>query len=129
MPDKIKEDKKEMNETDDEEEKLEEFEEDLSCSFSISLMANNLLATDSSDKLDSESTENYIFEDEKFINLTTEIREELIVNLPLKRVAPQYREKPLEDIYPQFAEKKIVKTKNNSEFDDRWSTLKNLKFN
>jgi uncharacterized metal-binding protein YceD (DUF177 family) len=108
---------------------LEDFEEDLECDFSISLVASNVLATDKKDRDDSESSENFIFEDEKYITLTSEIREELIVNLPLKRVAPKYREKSLEDIYPQFVEKIKEKTKKDSEFDDRWSSLKNLKFN
>lgn len=108
---------------------LEDFEEDLSCDFSISLVANNLLAAENKDRADDEASEKYIYEDEKHIDLTSEIREELIVNLPLKRVAPKYREKSFEDIYPQFAEKKKAKTKKNPEIDDRWSALKNLKFN
>ena len=108
---------------------LEEYEEDLTCDFSITFLANNLLAGAAKENPDKETEENYIFEDVKHIDVTNEIREELIVSLPLKRVAPKYRDKSFEEIYPQFAEKKKSKQKKDQAFDDRWSALKNLKFN
>ena len=52
-----------------------------------------------------------------------EVRQELAVNLPLKRTAPKYRDKDFADIFPQYAETE------SQEIDPRWAALKAIKFN
>lgn len=89
-------------------------------------------------KLKDKNTNNYneyiISEDDKYIDLTNEVREELAVNLPMKRVAPQFRDKNFEELYPMYAansknNNSSNKNKKKSEIDDRWESLRKLKFN
>lgn len=62
--------------------------------------------------------------DEMEIDITNEVVEQLLVAIPMKKIAPEFRDKEITDIYPDFTvdedERKV-----NSE----WSKLKNLKFN
>lgn len=81
------------------------------------------------DKMEKEINEYFISDDEKYLDLNKEIREELEVNIPMKRIAPEFRGKTFEDIFPEFSnEKKETKRKSSpDEIDDRWAPLKNLK--
>ncbi len=60
-----------------------------------------------------------IREDDTYIDLAEEVRQELAVHLPMKRVAPQYREIPFEQLYPQYAATPAGE-------DDRWRPLREL---
>lgn len=58
------------------------------------------------------------------IDITEEVAEQLLVAIPMKRIAPEYREKDIKEIYPEYvADDSEMKT------DPAWSKLKNLKFN
>jgi len=73
----------------------------------------------------------YIREDDTAIDITDEVRQELAVNLPLKRVAPQYRDKNLGDIFPEFDADagELRSTPNETqEIDPRWAALGNISF-
>ena len=60
-----------------------------------------------------------IRDDELFIDLSDEVRQELALSLPMKRIAPEFRDKEWEDIAPEVA----------TEIDDRWKALKGLNLN
>lgn len=66
----------------------------------------------------------YIHEDDKEIDITDEVRQELAIHLPMKRIAPAYRNADINQLYPSAAdtasEEKVV--------DERWAKLKNLRF-
>ncbi len=62
---------------------------------------------------------NIIRDDELFIDLSDEVRQELALSLPMKRIAPEFRDKEWEDIAPEVA----------TEIDDRWKALKGLNLN
>jgi len=64
----------------------------------------------------------YIGEEEKTADITEIVLQELLVKLPMRKIAPQYRGKSVEDIYPQMKESK---KEGQSPFD----ILKNLKNN
>lgn len=68
-----------------------------------------------------------IREDIKFIDITTYAMESLALELPMKRIAPQFRDKELDEIYPEVADK--ISHESNYVLDERWSKLKNLKIN
>ncbi len=73
----------------------------------------------------------YIREDDMAIDITDEVRQELAVNLPLKRVAPQYRNKTLGDIFPEFDADTEQSNSTPSEMhgiDPRWAALGNISF-
>ena len=101
---------------------LEEFSEEITATIDVSYLADTevfLLQDPAGD-------ENiYIIrEDEPFIDLSVEVCEELALNLPMKRIAPQYRDKELKDILPDRAV-----TDNDEKIDERWAALKNIHLN
>ncbi|MFA7325364.1 MAG: YceD family protein [Candidatus Kapaibacterium sp.] len=64
----------------------------------------------------------YVGEEEKNANITEIVVQELLVKVPMKKVAPQYKDKDIEEIYPEIKE---IKKEGLSPFD----ILKNLKHN
>lgn len=60
-----------------------------------------------------------IREDDTHIDLSEEVRQELAVHLPMKRIAPAYRDIPFEQLYPQYAAPPAGE-------DDRWAPLRQL---
>ena len=112
---------------------LKEFEETIEGNLKLSLLADSEMSRKLKIEKDeiAETEKNIISEDDKYIDITDEVREELIVRLPMRRVAPEYKEKSLKDIYPQYSsdaneDKKKTKKK---EPDERWAPLKKLKLN
>lgn len=97
---------------------LEEFNEDIEADINI------IILKDVKEELRVNTDENtlYISSDAKNVDITDIVLQELLVKIPMKKVAPQYRGKEIEEIYPQFKEEKEVR---KSPFD----ILKNLKNN
>jgi uncharacterized metal-binding protein YceD (DUF177 family) len=110
---------------------LNEFVEKIEFDYKNSFIANQLVFADQKKRDLKPDEEKAIAEDEKFIDLTDDIREELIVHLPMKRVSPEFRDKSFEDVFPQYSgsDNKKSKKKKDHEIDDRWSALKNIKLN
>ncbi len=109
---------------------LEEYTETISVQISSSFYANNELyfsLKGISEEL-RETPEHIIHEDDKYIDISEDVRQELAIHLPMKRIAPKYRGKSFEDIYPQFSADAKLKGKTK-EVDERWSALKKLKNN
>lgn len=108
---------------------LMEYTEKIKVDIKASYLADDTLYA-LKDSIDPDSRENIIREDDKYIDITDDVREELAVSLPMKRVAPEFAGKSFEDIYPEFSAKKENKGKSKGEeVDDRWAPLKNLKMN
>jgi uncharacterized metal-binding protein YceD (DUF177 family) len=80
------------------------------------------------ENLDSEPVpgELYALEEDHEIDITNEVTEQLIVAIPMKKIAPEYRGKEIEDIYPGHVPEK---KDSNEQVDSRWSKLKEIKFN
>lgn len=102
---------------------LKEYEEKISTDISISFLAGN-------DKLrgyeeEEDDAIHTISDEAKFINITSDVCQLLAVNIPMKKIAPEYRDKDISDIYPDYDPNK----KEENEIDERWSGLKKLKFN
>lgn len=109
---------------------LEEYTETISVQITSSFYANNELyfsLKGISEEL-RETPEHIIHEDDKYIDISEDVRQELAIHLPMKRIAPKYRGKSFEDIYPQFSADIKPKGKTK-EIDERWSALKKLKNN
>jgi uncharacterized protein len=77
----------------------------------------------------------YIREDDRFIDLTEEVRQQLVLAIPMKRVAPQYRDKDFYDIIEYQAQStegnystELQQDSHPFIADDRWSVLQTLKF-
>lgn len=72
----------------------------------------------------------YIHEDESHLDITEEVRQELALNLPMKRIAPSYRDRKLEELYPflNAAENDDSEQQGAEPVDERWAALKNITF-
>jgi uncharacterized metal-binding protein YceD (DUF177 family) len=104
----------------------EEFDETIHARFSLEYIANTMLANFHADDEDRDPPF-YIRDDDTKIDITDEVRQEMAINLPLKRTAPQYRGKEFADIFPAFTEKQ--EDENTKEaLDPRWAALKSIQF-
>ncbi len=104
---------------------LNEYIEKVSCNIKLSYLADEELFRfgQGSDIANAEAR--ILHPDDKFLDITEEVREELAVNLPMKRISPEYRDKSLVELYPD-----IVVEKNTAPIeDDRWKDLKKIRFN
>jgi uncharacterized metal-binding protein YceD (DUF177 family) len=109
---------------------LKEFVETIKVNIKISFFTDHSLRKVQMYDPKQDLAEVIISEDEKYLDLTNEIREQLVVNLPMKRISPEYIGKTLEEIYPQYTGAKETKKKKKSEpVDDRWAPLAKLKVN
>ena len=97
---------------------VEKFQEEIEAEIEIIVMKGM------KEEYRSELDENTIFigEEEKIANITEIVLQELLVKIPMKKVAPKYRGKEIEDIYPKL---KDDKKEGLSPFD----IFKNLKNN
>lgn len=107
----------------------EEFEEVITAECSLEYISNTHLALLQADAADIEPPF-YIRDDDTSINITDEIRQELGVMLPLKRISPQYRDKDFTDVFPEFANdgKSASTATTEQPLDPRWAALQNIKF-
>jgi uncharacterized metal-binding protein YceD (DUF177 family) len=103
---------------------LEEFLEKISCDFEFSFMSNNDLyyLNKAKGTMETDSGEVILHEDDQEIDISEQIRQELMLNLPMKRIAPEYRDKTIEELYPEF----LDSNQNNSQIDERWKGLEGL---
>ncbi len=109
---------------------LKEYEELITAEVKLSFLADtDLYLLKGKDDV-KESEEFIVHEDEQYVDISRIVSEMLDVSLPMKKVAPEYRDKEFEDIFPEFsAEKAKEEGENERESDDRWNALKNLKLN
>ncbi len=105
---------------------LREFEQNIKTEMNCTFLANNELFHMKKNNAIIETAEVIIHEDEKYIDLTNDIVEELTVHLPMKRIHPDLEGKKLEDLYPEYSAKLNNIQKRN--YDDRWEVLKGIKF-
>jgi uncharacterized metal-binding protein YceD (DUF177 family) len=71
---------------------------------------------------DDESQPLVVREDDRYIDITDDIRQELMVHLPMRRIAPQYRDAELEDVFPQLQQRE-----EDAPVDERWAQLQQLR--
>ncbi|MES2765685.1 MAG: DUF177 domain-containing protein [Bacteroidota bacterium] len=117
---------------------LTDYAEPIKAEIAVSYMANSDLLKTAESSASKDDKVKLIRDDQREIDITEEVREELVVNIPMKRIAPDYRDKELEDIFPEIAAKSTdeIPSKKSSknkplkedEIDDRWAALKKLKF-
>ena len=108
---------------------LKEFVEIISSELKLSFISNNEQFQFNKNKeleqkpKNNDNLEILIPEDLKNIDITIEVREELELNIPMKKLAPDLVGKEFKDIYPEYTS--IDKDK----IDDRWEILKSIKTN
>lgn len=67
-----------------------------------------------------------IREDAHVIDITDDVRQELMVNVPMRRVAPQYRDKELTELFPELKDRD-ADAPHADVAVDQWAALKKLK--
>lgn len=115
---------------------MEDYVEHIEVDIKSSFLANNELYSSLSGISEElrDFEEHIIHEDDKYIDLTEDIRQGLALGLPMKRISPKYRNKSFDEMFPQYSankyyESKLRKKKKDQEVDERWSALKKLKLN
>lgn len=103
---------------------LEEYIEPIKAEIKLAYIADEELYRFGQGSDIAKAEERIIHPDDKNIDITEEVREELVVNLPMKRVSPAYRDKDVKELYPQYWAEENVKIE-----DDKWAELKKIKFN
>ncbi len=103
---------------------LEEFIEPISAELKLSYIADEELYRFGQDSDIAKAESRVIHPDDKYIDISEEVREELTVNLPMKRISPEYRDKDIKEIYPEYTAEQNIKIE-----DDKWAELKKIKFN
>ncbi|MFH1049697.1 MAG: DUF177 domain-containing protein [bacterium] len=112
---------------------LEEFTETIMVDVNLSFVVENKLAENSRRQIaerqnKKQETEGVrVSADGKYADISGEIREIFAVSLPMKRIAPKYRDKELKEIFPEF-------DAGNDEpepdfIDERWAPLKKINNN
>ncbi len=102
----------------------EEYEEEIVVPIAVTFIKNSELYAQQKLEADPEPPF-YIHDDAKYLDITDYVRQELALHLPMKRVAPWYRDKELEDIFP-FLQRQA--REREQQIDERWSVLRKLKF-
>ena len=104
---------------------LKEFDENIIAELSINYMIDTELYLRHREEGAEEVYDVHaVHEESKVIDMTSEIIEELAVRLPLKRIAPELRDKNLEDL----VDKRFLDDsgEDHMSMPDAWSVLKNL---
>ena len=108
---------------------LEEFDEPLQAAFHIEFKVDHLLAAKqqgSEGEFDDEEVRG-MYTENKVIDITEDVRQVLTVAIPFRRVAPEYRDKKLNEIHSSVAVRDSNVVDLHVEVDDRWSALSKLK--
>ncbi|RPI68839.1 MAG: DUF177 domain-containing protein [Ignavibacteriae bacterium] len=100
---------------------LEDYVEPISTTISLEYRIDNELASQQAGTMVESDEIHGIRDDHNHIDITDEVRQELILSLPMKRVAPQYRDLDLTELHPELGEV------DEEPPDDRWAALKNIK--
>lgn len=107
---------------------LEEYDEPITFDLDLDFVTDSSLASvqrKNPDALDEEDVR-AIRDEDNTIDLTEDIRQELMVALPMRRVSPAYRDKNLEEIFPTIAETDTSGPPDETP-DGRWEALRKLK--
>jgi uncharacterized metal-binding protein YceD (DUF177 family) len=102
---------------------LEEFEQQISAQLELNYIVDSNLFFMKKDYSDDGSGEIVIPDDEEFVDITEDVKDILVVSLPMKKVSPKYIGKSFSEIYPQYSS-----AKKDDVVDDRWAGLKNISF-
>jgi uncharacterized metal-binding protein YceD (DUF177 family) len=99
---------------------LEQYEEDIRSELTVEYQFDNDLASEQDASPDEDWKVKGLFEHARTIDLEDDIRQELTLALPMKRIAPRHRDQSIEDLHPDLHS-------GESPSDERWDALKKLK--
>ncbi|HCN05888.1 MAG TPA: hypothetical protein DIS79_09725 [Bacteroidetes bacterium] len=106
---------------------LEEYDEQIVTELGLDFVVDSALALKQEghlDELDDDDVRG-LRDDARTLDITDDVRQLLILGLPMKRVAPQYRTAELTDIHPILGSDSSESSSDT--IDDRWAALKDIK--
>lgn len=112
---------------------LEEFTEKISITLSLQYTLDNTLAALQHKQVEDieDGQTRAIREEQKFIDISEDIRQELMLALPMRRIAPQYRDVDLDKVFPGVSVRaesdSLDSTKLDVDLEGPWAALKKLK--
>jgi len=68
-----------------------------------------------------------IRDEDTYIDISDEVRQQLVLNLPMKRISPLYLETSFEDLYPERSSEKQKTESNLPDETSPWAALKDIK--
>lgn len=105
------------------------YQEEIQSKLELNYLQDTELVRLHSDDDDNSENVRVIREDDKFIDITIEVAQELSVSLPMKRIAPEYRDKDIAEIFNHDVHLQIDSSDESVLPDeDRWEALKKIKF-
>lgn len=110
----------------------EEYIEFVETEMELSFIQNSLMANEIElSGADTALGEHYLHDDVMYLDLTSEVGEALSVALPLKRIAPKYKDKDIREIYPDLDLNKEETVDDDSvdPANSPWAVLKKLNLN
>ncbi len=112
---------------------LEKFVEPIKAEIKLSFVSESTLAELTEIDENAEPDERFVSPEDKEIDVSRDVREELTLNLPMKRLHPSQRDKSLEETFPFIKQRNEENGEEKEDADDgidkRWDALKNLKIN
>ncbi|MGE5480012.1 MAG: YceD family protein [Chloroflexota bacterium] len=106
---------------------LESYEEKIEAPIKLAYLADTNLYTMRMESPEAEAEAHVIHEDDQYIDISDEVREQLAVRLPMKRISPKLRDKEFRELYPDIAAENEKAAEEMA--DERWKKLKNVKLN
>jgi uncharacterized metal-binding protein YceD (DUF177 family) len=98
---------------------LDEYSEEIVADVDVSFIVSTELYFLQQNSNNHVAEETAIHEDEPFFDITTDVKDALVVSLPMKRIAPQHRGKTFNDFHQNNDDQRI---------DKRWEALRNIDF-
>jgi uncharacterized metal-binding protein YceD (DUF177 family) len=105
---------------------LEEYSEAVQCSLELDAVVDNELAIKQASAPERLEDVIGVRDDQKVLPITDDIRQELVLALPMRKVSPAWRDRDLSELYPSAHESSTDHDANNA-LDERWAALRSLK--
>ncbi len=112
---------------------LEEFIETINVEVNLSFVAESKQTSDSRRQATVKKNEKQepvgveLSADGKYADIAGDIREIFAVNLPMKRVAPEFRDKDFKEIFPEYTSE--ANNPKSDLVDERWAPLNKINSN
>lgn len=107
---------------------LEEFEHLVEVDFEMEIIESTILVKEKETELDDEKF--LISKEDKYLDITERVYEELVLSLPMKRVSPKFDGMSFEEVFEKYSAKAIINVEEDgSSSKQLWTALKNVNLN
>lgn len=105
------------------------YRENIQADIDASFIQNHTMALEAEESPNEKNlSEYYLFDDDRYLDLSREIAEALSVSIPLKKIAPEFRDKDITEVFPELDNLKPEK-EDESDKNTPFSDLNKINFN